>query len=258
MKNQSLWRLTLTATALAVCAVYNNAIAATISVQSTGTVPFAVFNVGTASNAQFLAGPGVGAPLSTTTINNPGFGNISSISFSGGSPLSGVYASGVYAGSTGFAKSPFTLGTFGDPLGPASCTVSCAEYFAVEPGGSITITFSSTQTTLDLLWGTVDVNLGYNFVQTSAGDAITGASINSLLGNPASGTVNAAVEIAGLKPFTYVTFIDSYGNNPAFEFDIGDPPLPTPLPGALPLFTTALGGLGLLGWRRKRKAQAHE
>jgi hypothetical protein len=30
----------------------------------------------------------------------------------------------------------------------------------------------------------------------------------------------------------------------------------TPLPAALPLFATALSGLGLLGWRRKRKALA--
>ena len=30
----------------------------------------------------------------------------------------------------------------------------------------------------------------------------------------------------------------------------------TPLPATLPLFATGLGGLGLLGWRRKRKAQA--
>jgi hypothetical protein len=30
----------------------------------------------------------------------------------------------------------------------------------------------------------------------------------------------------------------------------------TPLPAALPLFATGLGGLGLLGWRRKRKLQA--
>ena len=30
----------------------------------------------------------------------------------------------------------------------------------------------------------------------------------------------------------------------------------TPIPAALPLFATGLGGLGLLGWRRKRKAQA--
>ena len=29
----------------------------------------------------------------------------------------------------------------------------------------------------------------------------------------------------------------------------------TPLPAALPLFATGLAGLGLLGWRRKRKAQ---
>jgi len=27
-----------------------------------------------------------------------------------------------------------------------------------------------------------------------------------------------------------------------------------PLPGALPLFATGLGALGLLGWRRKKKA----
>jgi hypothetical protein len=30
----------------------------------------------------------------------------------------------------------------------------------------------------------------------------------------------------------------------------------TPLPAALPLFATSLGALGLLGWRRKRKAAA--
>ena len=34
--------------------------------------------------------------------------------------------------------------------------------------------------------------------------------------------------------------------------DVGD----TPLPAALPLFATGLGAMGLLGWRRKRKAQA--
>jgi hypothetical protein len=33
-------------------------------------------------------------------------------------------------------------------------------------------------------------------------------------------------------------------------------PSATPLPGALPLFATGLGALGLLGWRRKRKAVA--
>jgi hypothetical protein len=36
----------------------------------------------------------------------------------------------------------------------------------------------------------------------------------------------------------------------------GPAPAPVPLPAALPLFATGLGTLGLLGWRRKRKAQA--
>jgi hypothetical protein len=30
----------------------------------------------------------------------------------------------------------------------------------------------------------------------------------------------------------------------------------TPLPAALPLFATGLGAFGLIGWRRKKKAQA--
>jgi len=33
-------------------------------------------------------------------------------------------------------------------------------------------------------------------------------------------------------------------------------PSAIPLPAALPLFATGIGGLGLLGWRRKRKARA--
>ena len=35
--------------------------------------------------------------------------------------------------------------------------------------------------------------------------------------------------------------------------DVVDAPSQTPLPAALPLFATGLGGLRLLGWRRKRK-----
>jgi hypothetical protein len=36
----------------------------------------------------------------------------------------------------------------------------------------------------------------------------------------------------------------------------GNPVDPVPLPAALPLFATGLAGLGLLGWRRKKKAAA--
>ncbi len=37
---------------------------------------------------------------------------------------------------------------------------------------------------------------------------------------------------------------------------VGNGASATPLPAALPLFATGLGGLGLLGWRRRRKTQA--
>ena len=42
------------------------------------------------------------------------------------------------------------------------------------------------------------------------------------------------------------------------DVNLSDKPTidPTPLPAAFPLFATGLGALGLLGWRRKRKAQA--
>ena len=44
------------------------------------------------------------------------------------------------------------------------------------------------------------------------------------------------------------------GDTVTVDFSVG--PAITPTPAALPLFATGLGGLGLLGWRRKRKAQA--
>jgi hypothetical protein len=47
--------------------------------------------------------------------------------------------------------------------------------------------------------------------------------------------------------------------NYTITLDLTDPlppPGTVPLPAALPLFATGIGGLGFLGWRRKRKAQA--
>ena len=56
-----------------------------------------------------------------------------------------------------------------------------------------------------------------------------------------------------------VTYIDNRnGNDGVFDTSLNLIPIgqATPLPAALPLFATGLGGLGLLGWRRKRKTQA--
>ena len=57
-----------------------------------------------------------------------------------------------------------------------------------------------------------------------------------------------------------IIFALTADSNSKFQFDYAFGTVPvesaTPLPGTLPLFVTGLGGLGLLGWRRKRKTAA--
>ncbi len=50
----------------------------------------------------------------------------------------------------------------------------------------------------------------------------------------------------------YIVAVPEGSHDPSF----GSFLVATPLPAALPLFATGLGALGLLGWRRKRKAAA--
>jgi hypothetical protein len=59
-----------------------------------------------------------------------------------------------------------------------------------------------------------------------------------------------------LALYPYYFFTAARGDVLLQSFTLVDPPALTPLPAALPLFATGIGGLGLLGWRRKRKAQA--
>ena len=58
-------------------------------------------------------------------------------------------------------------------------------------------------------------------------------------------------EILGTSSFTVAQSVSRTG-----QFVFASVPSATPLPAALPLFATGLGALGLLGWRRKRKAAA--
>jgi hypothetical protein len=67
----------------------------------------------------------------------------------------------------------------------------------------------------------------------------------------------ADTQVSGSPPFSRAyswvlgTFADSAGLVTGFETGAV-----VPIPTALPLFATGLVGLVLLGWRRKRKAQA--
>jgi hypothetical protein len=73
---------------------------------------------------------------------------------------------------------------------------------------------------------------------------------NALLSASTSTYDSATFATLGATPGTYV-WTWGTGADQSFTLEIGA----TPLPATLPLFATGFGALGLLGWRRKRKAQ---
>jgi hypothetical protein len=100
-------------------------------------------------------------------------------------------------------------------------------------------------------------------------DTTTGAA--TLVGFPNAGYIDLVAEggmiyavsedfrIYTLEPSTgVVTFRTNVTGTDSFFWGLAPDPLTaaTPLPATLPLFATGFAGLGLLGWRRKRKAQA--
>jgi hypothetical protein len=88
------------------------------------------------------------------------------------------------------------------------------------------------------------VNGDLPFVVGDEYQVIMTASIGNI--NSDALTASASVDPFFDTPFGYTLDISP---------DIGNLPLSsTPVPAALPLFATGLGGLGLLGWRRKRRA----
>jgi uncharacterized protein (TIGR03118 family) len=90
----------------------------------------------------------------------------------------------------------------------------------------------------------------------NAYDPNTGAFIGTLtdaLGNPISNTLLTALAFGNGNSFSSNALLFTAGDGVFGEIVAAA----TPLPAALPLFATGLGALGLLGWRKKKKAAAH-
>ena len=220
---------TAVASVLAICAFSQNASAATVSIFS--------------ENA--YSGGNVNAPL---------YGN----------PVPGGGSTGVFTlsitGTTAGARSPYEDNVDGN-AGAAYSALSQNSAGA----GTATYNISGGTTALSFLWGSPD---DYNFIAFYTGYNGTGSLISTTGANSGyfTGTDLSCYattcnrlhwdEVVFSSDTLFRSFVLSDNGTAAFEYGI--PKINqeigiTPLPAALPLFGTAITGLGLLGWSRRKK-----
>lgn len=184
-----------------------------------------------------------------------------------------------------FSLSPATLNAGGTSELDLDLTVSadcCSNYNAQFTGGSVTLnsglgpsqTFNITAgTTFDHFSATFNYPVAGNFTPSFSYSASYLEQntqwyfyysgywyyYSYSCGFVQSCTGQYWVDTSHYAPYTYTNYNSQDGSgsqglvvNSLAEADVSA----TPLPAALPLFATGLGAMGLLGWRRKRKAQA--
>lgn len=173
------------------------------------------------------------------------------------------------ANAVSYTTSAFSLSALGDTIGSAYDQLS---------GSSVNGTLIDGQTiNLNFLSFTAGINATVPAVYNSTYSIPESISINSgtpqQLNIPFNLTISYSDTLNVLGGTTF-SFLDAgtlwqiavnaltLGPNPGgtmtawLTAQVTDPPSPTPLPPAFPLFASGLGGIGLLAWWRKRKSGA--
>ena len=208
-------------------------------------------SVSNMANAQIFVTDQIGGvpSVSGATLENFNEPNPSILSLSGSAYL--------VTGGRGFPDyytAPYFSGSTAAYFGESPANgYDASQYVAVETGGTATLTFSSPQNYLGLLWGSVDVNNNYltfydsahNVIGTVLGTAVTGVDG----GGDANGT--AYVNITSTTPFSSVV-VNTTGAQGfwSFEFDDVAYAMVVPEPTGNVLLVAGLCVLGL-GLRRK-------
>jgi len=149
--------------------------------------------------------------------------------------------------------SPGTFTVF-DGSAPRSPVLSGSPLF----NGPIAIEFSTPQSGVGLVGGFFNAIGGTAITAFDINGNAIGSIANDKLGLEFLGLVtnDSSAVIAGLLFSLVGPELAGFAVDD-IRFGVGEQvvvPGGTPLPGALPLFTTGLGALGLLGWRRKQAA----
>jgi hypothetical protein len=130
------------------------------------------------------------------------------------------------------------LGLTNDPSGDKEISFNSYIRIAI-PSNAANVSFTMDSTTGGEIWAVYGSN--------------SATALGTLL---AAGSTERTSRSLPLYSYYFFTNGVPVGNVLLGSLTMTDPPAPTPLPGALPLFGGGLGAMGLLGWRRKRKAQA--
>lgn len=230
-----------------------------------------------------ISGPGHFGNTVSCCVVGPGGTASGSVDLSI-APLPGIYASGAASadpgndGGAGFVLNPilqyslYILGPAGevqvgvnanssssisgDAPGAVTETVQQTQFFVTGPGGGVIVDQSFVEQPNGLASYSGPTTGGFS--DTGTYTFYTGEEYTGLLQIQLIGDISGAWGGGSLTETAYIDpqFFLPTGYTLLLSPGVGNGGTPVPAPPSFSLFVAGLGGLGLLGWRRKKKAAA--